>query len=56
MAGHVPWERVMPRLADVIHAERFGPPMGVQGGMGMGGEPVHPLIFCAFLFAAHTCL
>ena len=36
MAGHVPWERVMPRLVDVIHAERFGPPMGVQGGMGMG--------------------
>ena len=40
----------MPRLVDVIHAERFGPPMGVQGGMGMG---VNLFIH---LYSVHFCL
>ena len=30
MAGRVPWERVMHRLADVYIAERFGPRSGVH--------------------------
>ena len=50
MAGHVPWERVIPRLVDVIHAERFGPPMGVQGGMGIGAN------LFIHLYSVHFCL